>query len=43
MGNSKFNHAKASKELGYDPRPTRETIQDTFTWFGEMGWLERMP
>lgn len=42
-GNSKFSHAKASNELGYEPRPTRDTIKDTFEWFREAGWLDRMP
>jgi dihydroflavonol-4-reductase len=30
-----ISHQKASDELGYSPRPTRETIADTFAWFRE--------
>jgi dihydroflavonol-4-reductase len=30
-----ISHKKASDELGYAPRPTRETITDTFAWFRE--------
>jgi dihydroflavonol-4-reductase len=28
---------KAKRELGYDPRPLRDTVADTFTWFHEAG------
>jgi dihydroflavonol-4-reductase len=28
-----ISHKKATDELGYAPRPTRETIADTFEWF----------
>lgn len=30
-----ISHKKATDELGYSPRPTRETIADTFAWFRE--------
>jgi dihydroflavonol-4-reductase len=30
---------KAKKELGYNPRPVEETIQDTLTWFRENNYL----
>lgn len=29
------SHDKASRELGYQPRPARDTISDTFAWFKE--------
>lgn len=32
-------HDKASRELGYTPRPLRATIEDTFAWFGDSGRL----
>jgi dihydroflavonol-4-reductase len=31
--NRYLSHAKASKELGYKPRPLEETITDTLKWF----------
>ena len=31
--NSKFSHAKASRELGFQPRPAREAIRDAVRWF----------
>jgi len=31
--NSMVSHAKASRELGYAPRPAREAIVDTVRWF----------
>ncbi len=34
--NSFISHQKASRELGYDPRPIRESIEDTFKWFREV-------
>ncbi len=30
--NCNFSHAKAQRELGYSPRPLRETIADLLTW-----------
>jgi dihydroflavonol-4-reductase len=35
------SHDKAARELGYNPRPLRETIVDTFEWFHESGYLQR--
>jgi len=34
------SHQKAAGELGYNPRPLRETIVDTFQWFHESGYLD---
>jgi dihydroflavonol-4-reductase len=31
--------AKAERELNYAPRPLETTLQDTFRWFGEQGFL----
>ena len=33
------SHAKATRELGYEPRPLRQTIIDTYEWFREAGRL----
>ncbi len=33
--NSYISHNKASRELGYNPRPIRESIKDTFRWLKE--------
>jgi len=33
--NSYISHEKASRELGYNPRPIRESINDTFEWMKE--------
>jgi dihydroflavonol-4-reductase len=32
-------HDKARRELGHDPRPLRETIEATYCWFREAGFL----
>jgi dihydroflavonol-4-reductase len=36
----RVSHEKASRALGYSPRPLRESITDTYAWFRERGWLE---
>ena len=36
----KISHEKASRELGYQPRPFEETLKDTLSWFMEHGLLE---
>ncbi len=33
--NSYISHEKASRKLGYSPRPIRESINDTFEWMKE--------
>jgi dihydroflavonol-4-reductase len=38
-GNKKVSHAKASAELGYHPRPLKETLRDTLNWFKSNGRL----
>jgi len=37
--NHNISHQKASRELGYRPRPFRETLIDTIRWFEENGKL----
>jgi dihydroflavonol-4-reductase len=39
--NRNISHRKASRELGYRPRPFRETLIDTLIWFEENGRLAR--
>jgi dihydroflavonol-4-reductase len=38
--NKNISHERASRELGYQPRPFRDTIRDTIQWFRENGKLE---
>jgi dihydroflavonol-4-reductase len=40
-GNPRVSHRRATRDLGYHPRPLRETLQDTFRWFAETGRLAR--
>lgn len=42
FGASRFSHAKASRELGYQHRPLRETILDQMQWFAAEGYLRRV-
>jgi len=37
--NRNISHAKATRDLGYNPRPFRQTLEDTFRWFEENGYL----
>jgi dihydroflavonol-4-reductase len=37
--NRHISHEKATRELGYQPRPFRETLVDTLRWFEENGQL----
>ena len=37
QGNSRFSHDKASRELGYEPRPIERTVADTVEWFVRAG------
>jgi len=39
-GNRLISSDKASSELGYTIRPLQETIQDTFHWFNNNGFLK---
>jgi dihydroflavonol-4-reductase len=35
-----ISHAKASRELGYQPRPFEDTVRDTLGWFKEAGLID---
>jgi len=35
----RISHAKAARELGYAPRPLRQTVEDSIQWFRESGRL----
>ncbi len=39
-GHRNISHEKARQELGFHPRPLRETLQDTFDWFKRAGMIE---
>jgi dihydroflavonol-4-reductase len=39
--NRHISHARATRELGYQPRPFRETLVDTLRWFEANGQLAR--
>ena len=41
--NSVISHAKAKRELGYEPRPLRQTVADTIMWFRENARLLMLP
>jgi dihydroflavonol-4-reductase len=35
-----ISHAKATRELGYQPRPFEDTVRDTLEWFRQAGLLD---
>jgi len=37
--NASYSHEKATRELGYQPRPMRETIHDTLNWYEKVGLI----
>ena len=39
-GNKKISSLKATRELGYNCRPLKETITDTISWFKQAGYLQ---
>jgi len=41
--NGKFTHEKASRELGYAPRPVEQTVAETESWMREHGMLRTSP
>jgi nucleoside-diphosphate-sugar epimerase len=43
VSNSFISHAKAKKELGYHPRPLRESLRDTVQWFMKYKKLSKIP
>jgi dihydroflavonol-4-reductase len=38
--NHHISHARATRDLGYSPRPFQETIADTLNWFGDNAVVE---
>jgi dihydroflavonol-4-reductase len=38
--NRNVSHEKATRELGYQPRPFKETLTDTMKWFEQNGNLK---
>lgn len=38
--NQHISHARASRDLNYQPRPFEETIFDTLEWFSQNGYLK---
>ena len=41
--NTHISHERASLELGYNPRPLRETLKDIYSWFQKSGKLDLSP
>jgi len=39
-GNRNISHARATRELGYEPRPVSQTLSDTIRWFRENGFIK---
>jgi dihydroflavonol-4-reductase len=40
-GNRRVECGKAANELGHQPRPVRETVEDIYGWFASNGMLEQ--
>jgi dihydroflavonol-4-reductase len=38
-GYHNISHNKATRDLGYNPRPFRHTIADTLAWFKQNGYI----
>jgi len=38
--NRNMSHQKATRDLGYKPRPLQDTVRDTLSWFQENGYLK---
>ena len=41
QSNHNMSHQKATRDLGYEPRPLQDTVRDTLVWFWENGYLNR--
>lgn len=41
VSNRVVSHAKAARELGFSPRPVRESLRDALDFYRSRGWLER--
>lgn len=37
----RFDRSKAGEDLGYSPRPLRDTLRDTYAWFAANGQLNK--
>ena len=37
--NRQISHGRASRDLGYQPRPLADTVRDTLDWFAQNGYL----
>jgi dihydroflavonol-4-reductase len=40
VSNRQISHSRATRELGYLPRPFRQTLADTLDWFVRNGYLK---
>lgn len=38
-GNRNIQHTKASEAFGYNPRPVKDTLKDTFDWFKQNNYI----
>ena len=38
-GNRNISHNKATAELGFNPRPLKESLNDTISWFRKMSYI----
>jgi dihydroflavonol-4-reductase len=38
---ARFDWSRAGRDLGYAPRPTLDTVRDTYAWFEQAGLLKR--
>jgi dihydroflavonol-4-reductase len=38
--NPQISHARAGRDLGYQPRPLEQTLDDTIGWFQTHGFLD---
>jgi dihydroflavonol-4-reductase len=43
VGNREVSQAKARAALGWNPRPVHTSLQDSYTFFVEQGWLSPRP
>jgi dihydroflavonol-4-reductase len=40
VSNKNISHTRASRDLGYEPRPVLQTIDDTIKWFTDNGYFK---
>jgi dihydroflavonol-4-reductase len=40
VSNRVVSHAKAARELGFSPRPVRDSLRDALEFYRDRGWLE---